>query len=154
MLSHKPINRYLASMMPRVPELPLRMGQAPGVCGRLPAQYRQCPACRRGRALTVLSIALHRSAAALPCHKISVSRQSDGNKNLRLRVLARSRSVFHNRVLPMFEAFQCDFRYLMHAAIIKTLVATSRAPTKYEYISIFPPNTCPGKLPTIHFYIQ
>ena len=65
MLSHKPVNRYLASMMPRVPELPLRMGQAPGVCGRLPAQYRQRSASPAGRALMVLSIALHRSAAVL-----------------------------------------------------------------------------------------
>ena len=32
---------YLTFSAPIVPELPLRMGQALGVCGRLPAQYRQ-----------------------------------------------------------------------------------------------------------------
>lgn len=51
--------------MPRVPELKLRMGQAPGVCGRLPAQWRQRSASPAGGLLTSLSNVLHRSAAAL-----------------------------------------------------------------------------------------
>ena len=47
---------YLTFSAPIVPELPLRMGQAPGVCGRLPAQYRQCSASPAGCSLTSLSM--------------------------------------------------------------------------------------------------
>ena len=47
---------YLTFSAPIVPELPLRMGQAPGVCGRLPAQWRQRSASPARCSLTPLSM--------------------------------------------------------------------------------------------------